>query len=141
MSDEEDEEEEGEEEGSEEVCDGGYYTIQQGDEEPRETPKAIGFCQAFCLPGVLPVSGILLELSVCLSLSLFLSLSLSHDPSNSGWLSPTHSLALTLLSPSFIHPSPSTSLSISISLSSYHPPCLSDICPSLFKRFHSVSIL
>uniref|UniRef100_A0A673YEM7 Sugar phosphate exchanger 3 n=1 Tax=Salmo trutta TaxID=8032 RepID=A0A673YEM7_SALTR len=56
MSDEEDEEEEGEEEGSEEVCDGGYYTIQQGDEEPRETPKAIGFCQAFCLPGVLPYS-------------------------------------------------------------------------------------
>uniref|UniRef100_A0A8C8EPK6 Sugar phosphate exchanger 3 n=1 Tax=Oncorhynchus tshawytscha TaxID=74940 RepID=A0A8C8EPK6_ONCTS len=43
-------------EGSEEVCDGGYYTIQQGDEEPRETPKAIGFCQAFCLPGVLPYS-------------------------------------------------------------------------------------
>ncbi|KAM9407375.1 sugar phosphate exchanger 3-like isoform 1-T2 [Salvelinus alpinus] len=56
MSDEEDEEEEGEEEGSEEVCDGGYYTIQQGDEDPRETPKAIGFCQAFCLPGVLPYS-------------------------------------------------------------------------------------
>ncbi|KAL0962748.1 hypothetical protein UPYG_G00344850 [Umbra pygmaea] len=50
MSDEE------EEDRSEEVCDGGYYTIQQGDTEPEESHKAIGFCQAFSLPGVLPYS-------------------------------------------------------------------------------------
>ncbi|XP_034145922.1 sugar phosphate exchanger 3 isoform X4 [Esox lucius] len=50
MSDEEEEDEEG----SEEACDGGYYSIQQGSVEPEETPKAIGFCQAFSLPGVLP---------------------------------------------------------------------------------------
>lgn len=29
---------------------------QQPDEPLAETPQAIGFCQAFCLPGVLPVS-------------------------------------------------------------------------------------
>lgn len=38
------------------VCDGGYYSIQQREEEPVSQTKAIGFFQAFCLPGVLPVS-------------------------------------------------------------------------------------
>uniref|UniRef100_A0A3B4DF66 Sugar phosphate exchanger 3 n=1 Tax=Pygocentrus nattereri TaxID=42514 RepID=A0A3B4DF66_PYGNA len=38
------------------VCDGGYYSIQQRDEEPVSQTKAIGFFQAFCLPGVLPYS-------------------------------------------------------------------------------------
>lgn len=51
MSDEEDEEEEEEAEAG----DGGYYSIQQPDdkEPPVSSPKAITFCQAFCLPGVL----------------------------------------------------------------------------------------
>ncbi|KAM4615441.1 sugar phosphate exchanger 3 [Polymixia lowei] len=49
MSDEEEEEDV-------EVCDGGYYSVQQHDEPPTEAPQAIGFCQAFCLPGVLPYS-------------------------------------------------------------------------------------
>uniref|UniRef100_A0A8B9H720 Sugar phosphate exchanger 3 n=2 Tax=Astyanax mexicanus TaxID=7994 RepID=A0A8B9H720_ASTMX len=45
------------EEGDEDaVCDGGYYSIQQQDEEPVSQAKPIGFCQAFCLPGVLPYS-------------------------------------------------------------------------------------
>ncbi|KAL6459949.1 hypothetical protein MHYP_G00317080 [Metynnis hypsauchen] len=38
------------------VCDGGYYSIQQRDEEPVSQTKAISFFQAFCLPGVLPYS-------------------------------------------------------------------------------------
>lgn len=52
MSDEEDEEEEVQ------VYDGGYYSIQQQqeEEEPEEKHKPISFCQAFCLPGVLPYS-------------------------------------------------------------------------------------
>ena len=33
-----------------------YNSVQQPDEAPAEAPRAIGFCQAFCLPGVLPVS-------------------------------------------------------------------------------------
>jgi len=32
-----------------------YSSIQQQEEEPEPQPKAIGFLQAFCLPGVLPV--------------------------------------------------------------------------------------
>uniref|UniRef100_A0A8C6UWD3 Sugar phosphate exchanger 3 n=1 Tax=Neogobius melanostomus TaxID=47308 RepID=A0A8C6UWD3_9GOBI len=32
------------------------HTIQQQEELPPQTPQAIGFCQAFCLPGVLPYS-------------------------------------------------------------------------------------
>ncbi|XP_062338807.1 sugar phosphate exchanger 3 [Osmerus eperlanus] len=49
MSDEEEEEEE--------VCDGGYYSVQQQEEEePKEPQQPISFCQAFCLPGVLPYS-------------------------------------------------------------------------------------
>ncbi|KAJ8392204.1 hypothetical protein AAFF_G00077720 [Aldrovandia affinis] len=51
MSDEEEEEEEEEEE-----CDGGNHTIQAQDLEPEVPPTAIGFFQAFCLPGVLPYS-------------------------------------------------------------------------------------
>uniref|UniRef100_A0A671QSL8 Sugar phosphate exchanger 3 n=1 Tax=Sinocyclocheilus anshuiensis TaxID=1608454 RepID=A0A671QSL8_9TELE len=37
-----------------ELCD--EYSIQQRDEEPEPQPKAIGFLQAFCLPGVIPYS-------------------------------------------------------------------------------------
>uniref|UniRef100_A0A672QLU1 Sugar phosphate exchanger 3 n=1 Tax=Sinocyclocheilus grahami TaxID=75366 RepID=A0A672QLU1_SINGR len=37
-----------------ELCDD--YSIQQRDEEPEPQPKAIGFLQAFCLPGVIPYS-------------------------------------------------------------------------------------
>lgn len=33
-----------------------YQSVQRPDEPPAEPPRAIGFCQAFCLPGVLPVS-------------------------------------------------------------------------------------
>lgn len=33
-----------------------YHSVQQPEEPLAEAPKAIGFCQAFCLPGVLPVS-------------------------------------------------------------------------------------
>lgn len=47
MSDEEDEVE---------VCGRPYHSVQQPDEPLDESPQAIGFCQAFCLPGVLPVS-------------------------------------------------------------------------------------
>ncbi|KAM3858810.1 sugar phosphate exchanger 3 [Diretmus argenteus] len=54
MSDEEGEEEE--EEGKVEVCDGGYYSVQQPDEQSSDPPQAVGFLQAFCLPGVLPYS-------------------------------------------------------------------------------------
>lgn len=48
-----------EEEENEVVCDGGYYSIQKQDDEPEPQTKAIGFFQAFCLPGVIPVSQIL----------------------------------------------------------------------------------
>ncbi|XP_069012993.1 sugar phosphate exchanger 3 isoform X3 [Embiotoca jacksoni] len=38
-------------------ADGGRYrSVQQPDELKAESPQAIGFCQAFCLPGVLPYS-------------------------------------------------------------------------------------
>uniref|UniRef100_A0A667ZIB9 Sugar phosphate exchanger 3 n=1 Tax=Myripristis murdjan TaxID=586833 RepID=A0A667ZIB9_9TELE len=50
MSDEEDEEEEVV------MYDGGYYSVQQQDEPQAESPQAIGFFQAFLLPGVLPYS-------------------------------------------------------------------------------------
>ncbi|TDG96784.1 hypothetical protein EPR50_G00232340 [Perca flavescens] len=33
-----------------------YQSVQQPDEPLAEAPRAIGFCQAFCLPGVLPYS-------------------------------------------------------------------------------------
>lgn len=33
-----------------------HQSIQQPDELPAESPQAISFCQAFLLPGVLPVS-------------------------------------------------------------------------------------
>lgn len=33
-----------------------YQSVQQPDEPLAEPPQAIGFLQAFCLPGVLPVS-------------------------------------------------------------------------------------
>lgn len=33
-----------------------YHSGQQPEEPLAEAPTAIGFCQAFCLPGVLPVS-------------------------------------------------------------------------------------
>lgn len=33
-----------------------YQSVQEPDEPLTETPRAIGFCEAFCLPGVLPVS-------------------------------------------------------------------------------------
>ncbi|KAI1888479.1 hypothetical protein AGOR_G00185570 [Albula goreensis] len=46
ISDEEEEEEE-------EVCVRNSYSIQEQDLEPEGPPTAIGFCQAFCLPGVL----------------------------------------------------------------------------------------
>ncbi|KAF0029570.1 hypothetical protein F2P81_018675 [Scophthalmus maximus] len=49
MSDEEDELEA-------EVCGGRHQPAQQPDEPLGESPQAIGFCQAFCLPGVLPYS-------------------------------------------------------------------------------------
>lgn len=32
------------------------HTIQQPEDPPTQPPQAIGFCQAFCLPGVLPYS-------------------------------------------------------------------------------------
>lgn len=47
MSDEEDEVE---------VCGRTHQSVQQPDEPPAEPPQAIGFFQAFCLPGVIPVS-------------------------------------------------------------------------------------
>ncbi|XP_056131603.1 sugar phosphate exchanger 3 [Lampris incognitus] len=50
MSDEEEEEEDVG------VCDGGYYSVQRQDDQQDEPPRAIGFFQAFCLPGVLPYS-------------------------------------------------------------------------------------
>ncbi|KAJ8262039.1 hypothetical protein GJAV_G00161390 [Gymnothorax javanicus] len=50
ISDDEEEEEEG---GS---CNGDAYSIQSQDVEIETPPSAIGFCQAFCLPGVLPYS-------------------------------------------------------------------------------------
>uniref|UniRef100_A0A671VFT1 Sugar phosphate exchanger 3 n=1 Tax=Sparus aurata TaxID=8175 RepID=A0A671VFT1_SPAAU len=49
MSDEEDEVEV-------EVYARRHHSIQQPDEPLAEPPQAIGFCQAFCLPGVLPYS-------------------------------------------------------------------------------------
>lgn len=49
MSDEEDEVEV-------EVYARRHQSIQQPDEPLAEPPQAIGFCQAFCLPGVVPVS-------------------------------------------------------------------------------------
>lgn len=33
-----------------------YQSVQEPDEPLTETPRAIGFCEAFCLPGVLPYS-------------------------------------------------------------------------------------
>lgn len=33
-----------------------YQSVQQPDEPLAESPQAISFCQAFCLPGVIPVS-------------------------------------------------------------------------------------
>ncbi|TSK13204.1 Sugar phosphate exchanger 3 [Bagarius yarrelli] len=45
-----------EEDEDEVVCDGGYYSIQKQDDEPQPQTKAIGFFQAFCLPGVIPYS-------------------------------------------------------------------------------------
>lgn len=33
-----------------------HHSIQQLDEPPAEASQAIGFCQAFLLPGVIPVS-------------------------------------------------------------------------------------
>lgn len=47
-----------EEDEDEVVCDGGYYSIQKQDDEPEPQTKAIGFFQAFCLPGVMPVGQI-----------------------------------------------------------------------------------
>ena len=47
MSDEEEEAE---------VYDRPYRSVQEADEPLGESPQAIGFFQAFCLPGVLPVS-------------------------------------------------------------------------------------
>uniref|UniRef100_A0A3B4XB26 Sugar phosphate exchanger 3 n=1 Tax=Seriola lalandi dorsalis TaxID=1841481 RepID=A0A3B4XB26_SERLL len=49
MSDEEDEV-------KAEVYSRRYQTVQQPDEPLAESPQAISFCQAFCLPGVLPYS-------------------------------------------------------------------------------------
>lgn len=49
MSDEEDEVEV-------EVNSRRYQSVQQPDDPPAESPQAVGFLQAFCLPGVLPVS-------------------------------------------------------------------------------------
>lgn len=46
------------EEDEDEACDGGYYSIQNQDDEPEPQVKAIGFFQAFCLPGVIPVGQI-----------------------------------------------------------------------------------
>ncbi|KAA8580052.1 hypothetical protein FQN60_005587 [Etheostoma spectabile] len=51
MSDEEDEDEV-----EAEVYARQYQEVQPPDEPLAETPRAIGFCQAFCLPGVLPYS-------------------------------------------------------------------------------------
>uniref|UniRef100_A0AAY4ELG5 Sugar phosphate exchanger 3 n=1 Tax=Denticeps clupeoides TaxID=299321 RepID=A0AAY4ELG5_9TELE len=51
-----DEEEEGDEDDEEEVSVGGYYSIQQPPSDPKTQAKAIGFFQAFCLPGVIPYS-------------------------------------------------------------------------------------
>ncbi|XP_030633177.1 sugar phosphate exchanger 3 [Chanos chanos] len=50
ISDEEDDDEDDTEN------DGGYYSIQQQDQDLDPPPKAIGFIQAFCLPGVIPYS-------------------------------------------------------------------------------------
>lgn len=47
-----------EENEDEAVCDGGYYSIQNQDDEPEPQTNAIGFFQAFCLPGVIPVGQI-----------------------------------------------------------------------------------
>ncbi len=49
ISDEEDEVEVG-------VYGRSYRSVQQPDAPLAESPQAIGFCKAFCLPGVLPVS-------------------------------------------------------------------------------------
>ncbi|XP_068442528.1 sugar phosphate exchanger 3 isoform X2 [Clinocottus analis] len=49
MSDEEDE-------AVREVYNGQCPSVQQQDEPPAEPPRAISFCRAFCLPGVLPYS-------------------------------------------------------------------------------------
>lgn len=49
MSDEEEEE-------VAEVYSRQFRSVQQPDEPPFESPQAISFFQAFCLPGVLPVS-------------------------------------------------------------------------------------
>uniref|UniRef100_A0A8C9SIT8 Sugar phosphate exchanger 3 n=2 Tax=Scleropages formosus TaxID=113540 RepID=A0A8C9SIT8_SCLFO len=44
------------------MCDGGYYSVQRSDQDQDQAPElgdppvAIGFFQAFCLPGVLPYS-------------------------------------------------------------------------------------
>uniref|UniRef100_A0A1A8DUT3 Sugar phosphate exchanger 3 n=1 Tax=Nothobranchius kadleci TaxID=1051664 RepID=A0A1A8DUT3_NOTKA len=48
MSDEEEEEVQ--------VCSRRFPSVQQSDEPQEESPQAIGFFQAFCLPGVLPYS-------------------------------------------------------------------------------------
>ncbi|XP_026859703.1 sugar phosphate exchanger 3 isoform X2 [Electrophorus electricus] len=45
-----------EEDSEDVVCDGGYYSVQQQDEEPKPQTKAISFFEAFCLPGVIPYS-------------------------------------------------------------------------------------
>ncbi|XP_064199422.1 sugar phosphate exchanger 3 [Anguilla rostrata] len=44
------------EEEEEELCDADNCTIQSQDEEMETSPTPIGFCQACCLPGVLPYS-------------------------------------------------------------------------------------
>lgn len=69
MSDNEEDEEEV-------VYDGGYYSIQKQDDEPEPQTKAIGFFQAFCLPGVIPVGQILnfvcnMELDFIYSLNFY----------------------------------------------------------------------
>lgn len=33
-----------------------YHSVQEQEEPPVEAPAAVSFLQAFCLPGVLPVS-------------------------------------------------------------------------------------
>ncbi|XP_061107768.1 sugar phosphate exchanger 3 [Conger conger] len=45
-----------EEEEEDEGLTGGNYSIQQQEVQIETPPSAIGFCQAFCLPGVLPYS-------------------------------------------------------------------------------------
>ncbi|KAG7455805.1 hypothetical protein MATL_G00244910 [Megalops atlanticus] len=51
ISDDEEEEEE-----EEKVYSGGGYSAQQQEQESETSPAAIGFLQAFCLPGVVPYS-------------------------------------------------------------------------------------